>query len=887
MKNKIKILLCVFCFWSTNMQFIIARTVSTEIKKSKRNNSRKAVERTIRFHFQNEDLIDVINYMASQRNVNIMLPQGANAITNKVTMDIEELLSVEEAWNILNTILDIAGYTMFPKENMYEVVRTTPNITREPLPLFVGMSPDKLPNIDERIRYIYYFTNIKANDAPDSELVVILQNLLPYGTTSYKVDTNSNAVIITAKSDDIRSVMKIVTALDKVDFHETMEFIKLRFTTAKFVADLFNENILKAANDMNRYRLDARQQTEATFFSKYVKIFSEDRTNSLIVLGRPQAIERIRDFIYKYLDVELDSAQSILHVYELQYLDAEKMEAVLNRIVQSAQTGGTEQSRVSGGATLGGTERTFDEVIIKADKPTSADRKYYGGNKLVVAARNEDWKIIEKLIQELDIPQPQVLIEVLVADLTLEDTRILGSLLRNPAKIPLMGQTNIQSAQIGEIIPNLTSLTPPNADTLQSDLLSLYFNPDGTTGTQNSIAQVISNANPGSTFISISDNNGSTWNLLQILQSFNNSKILSHPHVITANNQKATLRIGEMRLLQDEAVGSGGTTTTVKFKQEEADLTVLITPRISAANTVQLDVSVDVIDWTSLVANSRINRHVETVATVADKDILALGGLIKVNSNEQLNETPILGQIPIIGYFFKKRSADITKSNLTVFISPTIIEPRLRSGVDQYTKEYVSLTKSYAREFTLFDSLKDLITRWFFNTNSNDADEILDEFLAKDEFKSFKKREEIITDVETVKTPKRSRKSRKRRTNDKAVACPEPCAPKASAVATTVGSEKTEALQRLIEKDAIAPAGIHDANKPELLMPEESEDQEEAVETQEKESVVDAKNVQEKTEINQTVVQKTQEEKQIALQKIIQQDDKSLIQKEIKQEPAM
>lgn len=805
MKKKLKLILLIFFVWSTNVHLLIAKDASSS-KNETNNSSKKRNAHTIRFHYENEDLIDIINFMASQKGINIILPQGANAITNKVTMDIEELLNVDEAWNVLNTMLDIAGYALMPKGDMYSIVKVSPNITKETLPLFVGMIPEKLPNTDQRIRYIYYFTNIKVSDAEDSELITILKNLLPQATSSYKVDTNTNSVIITAKADDIRAVMKIVLELDKIDFHETLEVIKLRFTTAKFISDLFNENILKAATDFNRYRLDARQQTEATFFSKYVRLFPEERTNTIIVLGRPQAIARIKEFIFKYLDVELDSAQSILHVYQLQYSDAEKMEAVLTRIITSAQQGGSDQARISGGTTIGGVQKTFDEVIIKADKPQSADRQFYGGNKLVVAARNDDWKVIEKLIQELDTPQPQVLLEVLVADLTLEDTRILGSLLRNPAKIPLMGQTNLQADNIGTIIPNVDP--NGNATTLQSDILRLAFNPNGTPGNTASIAQVIGNQTPGSTFISISDNDGSTWNLLQILQAFNNSKILSHPHVISTNNQQAYLEIGEMRLLRDEAVGSGGTTTTVKFKQEYAYIKIKITPRINAANTVQLDVKVEVNDWVSPTDNSRINRTVNTIAVVPDKDILALGGLIRVATSDTLNETPILSKIPIIGYFFKNRSNDVAKTNLTVFISPTIIEPRLRSGVDEYTKQYINLSKSYAREGVLFDSLRDPITRWFFRTGA-DTDDELDDFVAKDEFKAVKKREEITIDAQQTKVVKKSKRKRRRRTNQKDSLCPSPCDtyPKTT-------SEKAEELQKKVENDTTSPLDIAAAPSP-------------------------------------------------------------------------
>jgi Flp pilus assembly secretin CpaC len=90
-----------------------------------------------------------------------------------------------------------------------------------------------------------------------------------------------------------------------------------------------------------------------------------------------------------------------------------------------------------------------------------------------------------------------------------------------------------------------------------------------------------------------------------------------------------------------------------------------------------------------------------------------------------------LGRIPIIGWFFKQKKKDVTKTNLTVFISPTIIEPRLRSGVSEYTQDYIDVTKSSSRG-ALFDSLRDPITHWFFREEI-DTSKSIDTFVEKDE----------------------------------------------------------------------------------------------------------------------------------------------------------
>lgn len=753
----------------------------------------KEIEKTIRFDFDNEDLVDIINYLAAQKGVNIILPQGANAIASKVTFSIAEKISLPQAWEHLHTILDIAGFTLMPKGTLYEIVKNNGQlITKEPLPLYIGIGPDKLPDTDQRIRYLYYLSNIKVSEEDTSEIKTILTNILPQATSIFKVDPTTNSILLVAKANDIRAVMKIILEIDKIDFQETLSIIKLRYATASTLASIFTDQILKSPVAFSPYNLDARQQSEAGFFAKHIRIFPEDRTNSLIVLGRPQAIERVKDFIFKYIDVELEGGKSVLHVYPLQYLDADKLVPVLRQIIESATTGGTEQARVAG-ATPAGTQRTFDQVLIFSDKPkdtgdTSSTAPYYGGNKLIIAAREDDWKVLEKIIAQLDIPQPQVLLEVLIADLTLEDIKLIGNIMRNPTTLPLPGTANAQTAQIGQVM--LDDNTNPT--TLQSDLLRLAFNPDGTPGNQNSLAYVLTNGNnyPGSTLVAFNEANGKTWGLLQFLKTLSNTKILTHPHVIATNNQEAIVNIGQSRLLQDESV-PGGQAVTIKNKKIDANLTVTLTPRISAADTVHLHVKIDINDYESNSINSRIIRQVSTNALVKNKDILALGGLVELNSNDALNETPILGKIPIIGYFFKRRAGTTNKTNLTVFISPTIIEPRLRSGVSDYTKQYINLAKTYVRDGSLFDSLKDPITHWFFNSG-HDTEDIMDEYLSKDEFKRDLLKKEN-PEPEQI-TPVKSKRKRKKLPGNST-----------SAQLTKETNDKASMIQQMVEQDEESP----------------------------------------------------------------------------------
>jgi general secretion pathway protein D len=686
-----------------------------------------ASDSLISVSYENEDLVTIINQLAAQSGNNILLPQGGLALKEKVTLHLPEKVSIEHAWSaLLPTILDTAGFTIYKKGNTYSIKKNDKDIGREPMPIYIGTPAEKLPNTDQRIRYLFYPANIKVAAFKDTlqTLLVSGAGLLPTDTI-FETDNSSNAIILVAKANDIKNAMKILVQLDQPGFQEKMEIIHLTHTAAPTVAAIFNDGILKAAQDKDRYKLDAKKESRETYFSDSVKIIPENRSNSLIVLGRTQAVERIKDFINNYIDVALDSGSSVLHVYQLQYLDAIEFKPTLERIVKSEGIGGTGQSR-GDKESAATTERFFDEVVISIDQPENAkDTKYYGSNKLIIACRNDDWKQIKQLLEKLDTPMDQVLIEVLIADLTLKDSREIGTIFRNPEKIPMPGNMNFQSAHFGNIITNDNA----NPTTIKSDLLRN----DGivTVTPPVSAAQAVTT---GATAISLNDPDGQTYSLMQIFKGIEKTKILSHPHIITTNNKEALVQIGESRLLRDEASGSTGGAATQTFKRVYANLEVTITPRISAGDLINLEIKIKIDEFVSATDDSRITRRFNTNANVADGGILALGGLVRRINSVAERKTPFLSSIPVLGYFFKDRSGEADETNLTVWILPHRVKARLRPGVSEYTKDYIKLAKDYAQEGSLFSGLKDPVTRWFFKPNG-DTSEILDSFLAKDEFK--------------------------------------------------------------------------------------------------------------------------------------------------------
>src|SRR5437868_7223301 len=235
MKNIISYICIVFIFYSMPMYGMAYHEPDI---------SEETTEAALSFSYENEDLVTIIDHFAQLKNVNVIFPQ-ADPINIKITLTIDKKLTLEECWSLIITLLDIAGYTMVPRDNTIRIVKSnTKDISREPMPTYIGVSLDQIPKTDQVIRYLHYLANIKVSDAPENELNGILKDLLP-DNALFKADSTTNGLLLVAKANDIHAVMKIITELDTVGFQEKVDILPLTYTTAGVVAQLLNDQILK------------------------------------------------------------------------------------------------------------------------------------------------------------------------------------------------------------------------------------------------------------------------------------------------------------------------------------------------------------------------------------------------------------------------------------------------------------------------------------------------------------------------------------------------------------------------------------------------------------------------------------------------------------------
>ena len=734
--------------------------------------TKKSSDKKIWFKFKDEPLLDIVNYVANAAGKNIVLPTDQDALNLKTTFQFPEKISIEQAYNKTLTMLKITGYSIVPQNDFYYIVKNDPNLFKNPFPLYINTAPEDLPDTDEVIRYMYYFANIQVPSGGNSSfggatgsnaLQMLLKDTLS-NTATVMYENSINGMVITDYARNIRAIMEVVIELDAHGFTDMIEIVPLKYTNATTIATLFKTLISQSTDSASQTGGNfgfpsapiQAPSSSAQYFAQTTRIVPDVRTNSLIIMGKKNALKRVREFLQKYIDVPLDEGESILHIYPLQYLNAQSFTPILQQIISNSNGSSSVGGGMYGGSTgqSSGTlnnspgKQYFKGVIIAPEIATSSNNAntnaftnasgpsgaanasppqppQQGGNRLIIAATREDWIRLKKLISDLDRPQPQVAIEVLIVDLTLTGAKALGSQVRNKEGMFPTG-VNAQNSTLGPIQFGGPTISSTAFDALMANLLQL-----DSTGQSN----MASNMSQGSFVLSVEDNatTGIAW-VLQALNSYNNAQILSHPFCVTLNNQPTSFTDQATRLLPGAATVKKGA-TFAPITPTPAALSVSITPTINGENFINLGININISEFADL--NSQINRIIQTNANVKNGQVLVLGGLTKTVTNTTTMGTPGFDQIPIVGWLFKKKTKGVIKSNLAVFLCPCILEST-NGRVDPFTSNKFLAAHGAINSDNNLSNLKDPITRWFFGATQENSKEKIQNFIDSKPFMNKK-----------------------------------------------------------------------------------------------------------------------------------------------------
>ncbi|MFC1842435.1 hypothetical protein ACFLYU_02140 [Candidatus Dependentiae bacterium] len=691
-------------------------------------------EEKIVFNFEDVDLVNVAAYVESLFNVKFITDEAIKPIAkggkslsgNKVSFKTQKPMTRDQAWGLFVAFLNMAGFALVPQGGPREGVqfyrvRIIKSAVKSAIPIYINIDSEKLPNNDQLIRYGYF-----VKDCPLDTIHKVLKSLK--STEAPLLILNDHkAFIITDKSYNIKVLMKIVKELDKVTMPQSMSVLKLYKVDAIEVQKIYN-NLTKNSQDSTvAARLfGPKGPSKSLYFPKKTKMIVEKRTNSLILLGTVEGIKKVESFVRDYIDIDVTTPYSPLHIYELKYAYAVTIANMMNKLVQFG-------AKKRGG--LRGGDKYFKNMKFTAEKE---------GNRLIIRGDYDDYLKAKEVLDKIDEPPVQVAIEILILAIDVQDQRELGAQIRNKFLSPDGSRLNFQTSGItlGGSARTVLPRKDPDTHKLNGALRLL-----------GDLVNLVTGATAGNTVLSLGSDRYGVWGIFGILSKITNTQIVSNPFLTATNNTKARVKLGSTKRVVSATVV--GNTETQAFDNYNAFIDVEVTPHINSAGMIVMDVKIGFDSFSGDTAKNK--RLIETSIVAANNEVLALGGLLKNKEEDDLSRTPILGKIPILGWFFKNKKKTNEKEDLLVLITPHVIDPA--ESIKEFTKRHVKEYKDTLEELEVVKNSKDPIDRSFFKDKKSEFD--LESFIFtrdnKDSlFKKNKKEKETKASKKRKKRKKRA-----------------------------------------------------------------------------------------------------------------------------------
>jgi general secretion pathway protein D len=580
-------------------------------------------------NLKDTDIQELIKFVSEATSTTIVVDP---AVKGKVKVVSSKPVSREELYDLFLSILDVHGYTAVRSGG---IVRVIPSKDARSAP--VGVSGERtLKNNDEYVTQVISLDNISA-----AKLIPVLRPLVPQ-QAHMAAYAPSNAIIISDVSSNINRIRDIIERMDKSAVQKS-DIIKLKYAVA--------EDIVRMLDKLNKS--EAKQTGSA---EPEVLLVADSRTNSVLVNGDEIERARIKKLV-SHLDTPLEQSGNVKVIY-LEYAEAEALAEVLSKVMDNMSRLSSADGKKAASTGKGGSN-------IEADP---------GTNALIITADTGEMAALEAVIQRLDIRRAQVLVEAIIVEMEVIDGQDLGLQWLFASGSGAYGSNinagDTRAASIaGALQPGSTTTDGVTTQDEDFDLGNLAAALAGTPGVSLGWGR-------------ISDNLSMSV-ILSALKEQQNSNILSTPSLLTLDNQEAYITVGQNvpfvtgSFTNTGAGGDGAQNPFQTIQRENVGITLRVTPHINEGDSVVLDIEQEVssLSGLSVAASDLITneRKIQTKVLAADNRIIVLGGLIKDDVQDGSQKIPFLGDIPYLGRLFRSDVEKVTKTNLLIFIRPTII----------------------------------------------------------------------------------------------------------------------------------------------------------------------------------------------------------------------
>ncbi|MGY0650326.1 type II secretion system secretin GspD [Luteimonas sp. A537] len=464
-----------------------------------------------------------------------------------------------------------------------------------------------------------------------------------------------NALLIADYADNIRRIRGLVAQIDSDT--AGIDTVTLRNSSAREVAATVNQ--LFGGGEGRGGQLS---------------IQPVEGSNSIVVRGAPTAVQRVVQTILE-LDRRAERTGGV-RVVRLQHASAEQLLPVLQQLVGQTPDGEESATGSAASATGVATDANAAQLItaVPGKRPTIV--RYPGSNSLIINADPETQRLLVDVITQLDTRREQVLVEAIVVEISDNAAKRLGAQLliagKEGSNIPFLA-TQHPGANPG-IMPLAAGWYAEQRrgddDDDDNGVLDLA---------RQAAVQSLLGINGALGGIAGSNDNATFGLIIDAVNSDTASNLLSTPSILTLDNEEARILVGqEVPITTGEVLGDSNSNPFRTTARQDVGIQLEVTPQINAGGGITLTLRQEVSsiagpvsdDFAELVLNK---REVETRVLVDDGEIVALGGLLDQSDRNTVSKVPLLGDIPIVGHLFRHRSRSRDKTNLMVFIRPTIV----------------------------------------------------------------------------------------------------------------------------------------------------------------------------------------------------------------------
>lgn len=569
----------------------------------------------------NADIDVLIRTVADRTGKNFVIDPN---VRGKVTVLATQPMNKDELYQVFLSILQVHGYTAVKSGEVIKI-----------LPAKEAKQSGGTSQLNSRLKGDEFVTRIiKLTNSSATQVVSLLRPLVPKDG-HIAASSDSNVLIISDRAENVARLVAIVSRIDnasKID----VKIFKLEHASASEIARIFNTLQIRGKGK----------------FGGDISVIEDDRTNSVIVSASKEDLEKIKRLVNE-MDIPSKGTGNAQVIY-LKYAKAEPLVPVLLGVSEKLKT------KTANKETTGSNK----DISIQADK---------NSNALIITAPYDLFNSLKGIVEKLDIRRAQVLVEAVIAEVSLNTARELG------VEWVIDGTPGTNSA-VGFI--NFGSL-------------------EGMIGAISAIDQGNTPSLPSGTSVGFG-REGSSVNFAAFLRALNSdsaTNVLSTPSILTLDNAEAEIVVGENVPFISGEYTSTATSTVNPFRtinREDVGLSLKVTPQINEGNAVQLEIEQEI---TSVIPGAEgatdlttSKRRIKTTVLVEDQEIVVLGGLIDDSLQETQSKVPLLGDIPLLGSLFRYNKASKIKRNLMVFIKPVII--RDDATISQITGEKYSYLRA-------------------------------------------------------------------------------------------------------------------------------------------------------------------------------------------------